>query len=210
MAPQAVNAYYNGRLNEIVFPAGILKPPFFDPMADDAVNYGGIGMVIGHEITHGFDDRGRRFDAKGNLRDWWTSEDARRYIERARRVEEQYNGFVGVEGTRVNGKLTLGENISDLGGLKIAYLALQKAQGAKPAEPIQGLTADQRFFLSYATIWRSQVRTEQERVYLQTDGHSPPRFRVAGPLANMTEFARAFSCDPVKTLRAEGERVNLW
>jgi predicted metalloendopeptidase len=210
MSPHMVNAYYNARLNEIVFPAGILQPPFFDAAADDAANYGAIGMVIGHEITHGFDDRGRRFDAKGNQRDWWTPEDERRYLERAARVERQFSAYEGVEGVKVNGKLTLGENISDLGGLKIAYLALKKALEKNPQGPIEGFTAEQRFFIAYAQSWRSRYRPELERQLLQTDGHSPPRFRVKGPLENMPEFAGAFSCDPAKALRAEADRVNIW
>ena len=210
MGPHVVNASYNGRLNEIVFPAGILQPPFFDPKADDAVNYGAIGMVIGHEITHGFDDRGRRFDAIGNLRDWWTAEDARRYLERAKRIEQQYGGFVGVDGIRVNGQLTLGENIADIGGLKIAYLALQKAQQAEPVAAIDGLSAEQRFFVSFAQLWRSRYRDAQERLLLRIDGHSPPRFRVNGTLAHMPEFARAFSCDAARTVLAEPLRAEIW
>ncbi|APV50852.1 hypothetical protein BWI17_14850 [Betaproteobacteria bacterium GR16-43] len=210
MSPHIVNAFYNSRANEIIFPAGILQPPFFDAKADDAVNYGGIGMVIGHEITHGFDNNGRRFDAKGNLRDWWTAEDQARYLERAARVERQFDGFTGVDGIKVNGKLTLGENISDLGGLKIAYVALQKALEGTPRAPIDGLTPEQRFFASFAQGWRSKARPEQERIYLLTDGHALPRFRVRGTLENLPEFARAFSCDPAKTLRAESERANIW
>jgi putative endopeptidase len=210
MSPHIVNAYHNSRANEIVFPAAILQPPYFDASADDALNYGGIGMVIGHEITHGFDDRGRRFDKDGNLRDWWTPEDARRYVERAAKIERQYGGFEGVEGVKVNGKLTLGENISDVGGLKIAYLALQRALKDKPRDPIEGLTPEQRFFLSFAQAWRSSIRVEQERLYLQTDGHSPPRFRVAGPIAQLPEFAAAFSCDASKALLTESARANIW
>ena len=210
MSPHIVNAYYNARANEIVFPAAILQPPYFDAAADDALNYGGIGMVIGHEITHGFDDRGRRFDKDGNLRDWWTAEDARRYIERAAKIERQYDEFEAVEGVKVNGKLTLGENLSDVGGLKIAYLALQRALQGKPREPIEGLSPEQRFFLSYAQAWRSNIRVEQERVFLQTDGHSPARFRVAGPIAHMPEFAAAFSCDASKALLVESARANIW
>ena len=209
-SPQIVNAFYNGRLNEIVFPAGILQPPFFDAHADDAVNYGGIGAVIGHEITHGFDDRGRRFDAKGNLHDWWKAQDGKRYMDRAQRIEKQFDAFKGVDGIAVNGKLTLGENISDIGGVKIAYLALQKALQAKPQGPIDGYTADQRFFLSYATIWRSRARDENERLNLRTDGHSPARFRVKGPLAHMPEFARTFSCDAEKTLMSADLRAEIW
>jgi putative endopeptidase len=210
MGPQAVNAYFNGSQNEIVFPAGILQPPFFDAKADDAVNYGAIGMVIGHEITHGFDDRGRKFDAQGNLRDWWTAADAKRYEEHAEKIVRQYSGFDGPDGLKVNGKLTLGENISDLGGLKIAYLALQKALQSHPQGPIDGLTPEQRFFISFAKGWRGRVRPEQERVYILTDGHSPGRYRVKGPIAHLPEFAKAFSCDPKKSLLAEGERAELW
>jgi putative endopeptidase len=209
-SPQIVNAFYNGRLNEIVFPAGILQPPFFDVKADGAVNYGGIDAVIGHEITHGFDDRGRRFDAKGNLHDWWTAEDGKRYLARARLVERQFDGFVGVDGIHVNGKLTLGENISDLGGLKISYLALHKALQAKPQPPIDGLSADQRFFLSYATVWRYNSHEAQERLFLRTDGHSPPRFRVKGPLSQMPEFARDFSCNAATTLTPAEDRAAIW
>jgi putative endopeptidase len=209
-SPHIVNAFYNSSGNEIVFPAGILQPPFFDPAADDATNYGAIGMVIGHEITHGFDDRGRRFDARGNLTDWWTSEDARRYVERAVRVERQYADFVGVEDIRVNGKLTLGENISDVGGAKIAYLALQRSIAGKPHAVVDGLSPEQRFFLSLAQAWRSTYRVEMERLQLRTDAHSPPRFRVAGVIANMPEFAAAFSCSPGKPLLSEAQRANIW
>jgi len=210
MSPHIVNAQYNGSGNEIILPAGILQPPFFDPNADDAVNYGGIGVVIGHEITHGFDDRGRRFDARGNLTDWWTSEDAKRYVERAGRVERQYGGYVGVEDIHVNGKLTLGENISDIGGSKIAYLALQRSLAGKPREKIDGLTPDQRFFISLAQVWRSAYRVEMERLQLRTDAHSPPRFRVAGIVANMPEFAAAFSCPAGRPLLSESDRANIW
>jgi len=210
MAPQMVNAYYNPSLNEIVFPAAILQPPMFDAKADDALNYGGIGMVIGHEITHGFDDGGRKFDAQGNMRDWWTAEDASRYVARAKLVEQQYNAYEGVDGLKVNGALTLGENISDVGGLKIAYLAHQKALQKSNPGKIDGLTPEQRFFLAYAQSWRRLDRPERERLIIQTDGHSPARFRVKGPIVNMPEFAKAFSCDPDKALRAQSERVNIW
>ena len=210
MSPHIVNAFYNASNNEIVFPAAILQPPFFDPKADEAVNYGGIGMVIGHEITHGFDDRGRRFDKDGNLRDWWNEEDSRRYKERAKKIENQYAAYTGVDGIKVNGALTLGENISDIGGLKIAHLALRKAQAEKPTATIDGFTADQRFFLSFAAIWRSQMRPEQERVRLRTDGHSLPNLRVRGTVANMPEFAHAFSCDAARTLLPAESRGDIW
>jgi predicted metalloendopeptidase len=209
-SPHIVNAFYSASNNEIVFPAGILRAPFFDLQADDAANYGGIGMVIGHEITHGFDDRGRRFDKDGNLRDWWSAEDSRRYKERAAKIEAQYGGYTGIDGIKVNGTLTLGENISDIGGLRIAYLALQKAVAGKPQESIGGFTPEQRFFLSFANIWRSTMRPESERLRLRTDGHSLPALRVKGVVVNMPEFARAFSCDPGKTLLAETERGDIW
>jgi predicted metalloendopeptidase len=208
MAPHIVNAYYSSELNEIVFPAGILQPPFFDAQADDALNYGAIGSVIGHEITHGFDDRGRRFDAQGNLRDWWTEDDARGYLTRAKRVEDQYAGFEGVDGIHVNGKLTLGENISDVGGLKIAYLALQRALEGQERKPIDGFTPEQRFFMAFAREWRTAYRPAYERLLLQTDQHSPGQFRVRGAIAHMPEFAKAFSCEPAKTLLAQP--ADIW
>ena len=211
MGAYIVNAYYNPNLNEIVFPAGILQPPFFNPAADDAVNYGAIGMLIGHEITHGFDDRGRQYDAKGNLRDWWTRQDAKQYLARSEAIVKQYNAYEGVEGLKLNGRLTLGENISDLGGLKIAYLALQKASSAHTPASIDGLTAEQRFFLSFAQSWRSLSRPEVERVRLTTEVHSPDRFRVKGPIANLPEFSSAFACKTDDAARRSvAERVNIW
>jgi putative endopeptidase len=197
MTPPTVNAYYNPSRNEIVFPAGILQPPFFDPKADDAVNYGGIGMVIGHELTHGFDDQGRKFDAEGNLRDWWTTEDARVYKERAEEIAEQYSRYVPIDDLKINGQMTLGENIADLGGLKVAYLAFKKTQKDKPtSEKIDGFTPEQRFFLSFAMLWRAAVRDEFLRRQVRTDFHSPARFRVLGPLYNTPEFFEAFQAPP--------------
>jgi predicted metalloendopeptidase len=213
MAPHIVNAQYNGQANEITFPAGILQPPFFDDNADDAVNYGAIGAVIGHEITHGFDDRGRNFDALGNLHDWWSAVDAERYRDRASRVERQYDGYVGVEDIHVNGKLTLGENIADIGGMKIAYLALENVLGPKDSkdrERIDGLTPEQRFFLSFGQLWRSRYRPELERLQLRTDPHSPPRFRVAGVVANLPEFNAAFSCTAKSALLPADQRAAIW
>jgi putative endopeptidase len=211
MGPHIVNAYYNPYLNEIVFPAGILQPPFFDAKADDAVNYGAIGMVIGHEITHGFDDYGRQYDAEGNLKDWWTKEDAKRYEARAADVVKQFSAYEVIDGLKLNGKLTLGENISDLGGLKIAYLALQKAQAKKPQGRIDELTPEQRFFISYAQSWRESSRAERIRNLLTTDAHSPPRFRVQGPLANLPEFSQTFGCKPEDAaLKSAASRVNIW
>lgn len=210
-SPHIVNAFYGSSLNEIVFPAGILQPPFFDARADDAVNFGGIGMVIGHEITHGFDDRGRRYDAEGNLREWWTPADRKRYRERAQAIVAQYDAYAGVDSLKVNGQLTLGENIADLGGLRIAYLGLQRALDGKSRNRIDGFTPEQRFFLSFAQSWRSRMRPEQERLRLLTDAHSPPRYRVQGPLANLPEFARAFSCPTdAPAMRSLAEQVSIW
>ncbi|HEV2913398.1 MAG TPA: M13 family metallopeptidase [Pyrinomonadaceae bacterium] len=212
MTPPTVNAYYNPNFNEIAFPAGILQPPFFDPEADDATNYGGVGGAIGHELTHGFDDQGRQFDAEGNLKDWWTAEDEKNYMARAAIVEKQYGEYVALEDVHINGKLTMGENIADIGGLKIAYLALQKALEGKPRPPlIDGFTPEQRFFLSFAQNWRSNTRPEAMRVRLASDPHSPPRFRVLGPLSNMPEFFQAFGCKPGDAgMRAENIQVKIW
>jgi putative endopeptidase len=197
MTPPTVNAYYNPNLNEIVFPAGILQPPFFDPKADDAVNYGAIGMVIGHELTHGFDDQGRKYNADGNLRDWWTPEDARTYKERAEEIAKQYSRYVPIDDLKINGEMTLGENIADLGGLKIAYLAFKKTLKDKSkTAKIDGFTPEQRFFLSYAMLWRAAVRDEFLRRQVRTDFHSPARFRVLGPLYNTPEFFEAFRAPP--------------
>jgi putative endopeptidase len=204
MTPPTVNAYYNPSQNEIVFPAGILQPPFFDPQADDAVNYGGIGMVIGHELTHGFDDQGRQFDADGNLRDWWTAQDAATYKERAARIAAQYDAYTVLDGVHLNGKLTLGENIADLGGLKIAYLALKKALQDKPEKKTAGFTPEQRYFLAFAQLWRSKMRPEALRVMVATNPHSPPRYRVLGPLYNLPEFFAVFGA----TKEQAGDRLN--
>lgn len=204
MGPHIVNAYYDAQMNEIVFPAGILQPPFFDADAEDAMNYGAIGSVIGHEIIHGFDDEGRQYDADGNLRDWWTAQDSERYSARTAAIVKQYGQFAGVGGTRLNGKLTLGENIADIGGVRIAYEAFRKAGGGQAGRIVGGLNDDQRFFVAYAASWREKMRQERERILLTVDPHSPPRFRVLGSLAHMPEFARAFACpaNPGATSRA--------
>jgi putative endopeptidase len=211
MTPPTVNAYYNARMNEIVFPAGILQPPFFDADADDAVNYGGIGSVIGHEMTHGFDDQGRKSDAEGNLTDWWTPDDQLQYNARAGRVEQQFSDYVAIDSMHVNGKLTLGENLADLGGLSIAYGALQKALADKPRPKIDGFTPEQRFFLSYAQVWRQNVRPEALKLRINTDPHAPGNFRCDGPLSNMTEFEQAFGLgdgDPM--MRPAAVRAKIW
>ncbi|MGI8498047.1 MAG: M13 family metallopeptidase [Gemmatimonadaceae bacterium] len=211
MSPPTVNAYYNATMNEIVFPAGILQPPYFDPLADDAVNYGAIGAVIGHEMTHGFDDQGRQFDAAGNLRDWWTASDATTYTQRATLVSNQYDDYVAVDSLHVNGKLTLGENIADLGGLKIAYAAFQKAMAGKPRQTVGGFTPEQRFFLSFAQSWRAKWRPELLRLVTQTDPHSPNNWRVNGPLSNMPEFFQAFGCKlGDRMVRPEALRAQIW
>jgi predicted metalloendopeptidase len=211
MTPPTVNARYSPSLNDILFPAGILQPPFFDPEADDALNYGAIGVVIGHEMTHGFDDSGRQYDAAGNLTDWWTAEDARRYQEQVDRIVAQYDAYTVLDTVHVNGKLTTGENVSDLGGLAMSYSALQKALAGRPRPVIDGFTPEQRFFLSYARLWRQLVRPAEAVRRIHTDPHSPGIWRVMGPLANLPEFERAFGCAGEGTLmRPESERVRIW
>jgi len=211
MTPPTVNAYYEPALNEIVFPAGILQPPFFNPTADDAVNYGGIGAVIGHEMTHGYDDQGRQYDGEGNLHEWWTPESAARFKEHAAAIIKQFNGYVSVDDLHINGELTQGENIADLGGVKLAYAALQKALAGQPHEKIDGFTPEQRFFLSFATIWRTNQRPESVRTHTLTDPHSPPHFRVIGPLSNLDEFYQAFDVpEGAPMRRAAAERVTIW
>jgi len=211
MSPPTVNAYYNPVLNEIVFPAGILQPPFFNLAADDAVNYGGIGAVIGHEITHGFDDQGSRSDAEGNLRNWWKPEDRTRFNAKTDKLVKQYNECVGVDDVHVNGQLTLGENIADLGGVTISYAAYQKSLEGKPAPVIDGLTGPQRFFIGYAQVWRGSQRDEDLRVMLRTNPHSPERFRTLVPLSNVPAFYEAFDVQPSETMyRAPEERVEVW
>jgi putative endopeptidase len=200
-----------GPLNTITFTAAAFQPPFFDPNADDATNYGAIGMVIGHEMTHHFDDGGRRYDAKGNLRDWWAPADAANYNARAQRVVEQFDSYTVLDSLHVNGKFTLGENIADLGGLKIAYLAMQRAQAGKPRQVIDGKTAEQRFFIGYARMWASKARPEYIRLRLATNSHSPDEYRVNGPISNMPEFAKAFGCtagDPM--VRPASVRAEIW
>jgi putative endopeptidase len=211
MTPPTVNAYYHAEMNEIVFPAGILQPPFFDPNADDASNYGAMGAVIGHEMTHGFDDEGRKFDAQGNLRDWWTPEDEKNFNERAACVEKQFDSYVVQDDIHENGKLVLGESIADLGGLNLAYRALLKAEHGKTPALIGGLTADQRFYLSYAQIWASNDRPEFERLMVNTNPHPLARFRAIAAPSNMPEFARAFDCKNGDAMaRPAAIRCQMW
>jgi len=194
MTPPTVNAYYNSTMNEIVFPAGILQPPFFDPKADDAINYGGMGAGIGHEITHGFDDEGSQFDGKGNLRDWWTKEDRKNFDQRATCVQQQFDGYEVEPGLHENGKLVLGESIADLGGLAISYAAYEKSIEAKRPPSLDGFTPEQRFFLGWAQVWGANVRPEYARLMANSNPHPISRFRVNGPLSNMELFAKAFGC----------------
>ncbi|MFI5380364.1 MAG: M13 family metallopeptidase [Tepidisphaerales bacterium] len=211
MTPPTVNAYYNSSLNEIVFPAGILQPPFFNALADDAVNYGGIGAVIGHEITHGFDDQGSRSDAQGNLKNWWTAEDRARFTAKADKLVKQYEDCVVVDDLHVNGRLTLGENLADLGGVTIAYAAYQKSLNGRPAPVIDGLSGPQRFFMGYAQVWRGATREAEQRVLLRTDPHSPVRVRTFVPLSNIQAFYDAFGVKPGDAMyRAPEDRVEVW
>lgn len=211
MSPSTVNAYYNPSYNEIVFPAAILQLPFFDEHADDAINYGGIGMVIGHEITHGFDDQGKKFDAEGNLMNWWSANDEKEFNARAEKVGEQYGKYSVAENFNVNGKLTMGENIADIGGLAIAYDAFQMTEQAKKQEPIDGLTPNERFFMSYAQIWSIKTRPEEEKLSINVDPHSPAKFRVNGPLSNFTPFYETFgSNEKSPYFKAEVDRIRIW
>ena len=210
MTPQTVNAYYSAQKNEIVFPAAILQPPFFDAEADDALNYGGIGAVIGHEISHGFDDQGRKFDAEGNMKDWWTKDDETKYNALTDKIVEQFNEYA-LDKAHVNGKMTLGENIGDLGGLTVSYYALEKSLEGKEKKLIDGFTPEQRFFISWAQVWRLNQSPERDLLQINTDSHSPSRFRVNGPYSNMLEFINAFGCkDSDSMMRAKDKIVTIW
>ncbi|MBB6129518.1 M13 family metallopeptidase [Mucilaginibacter lappiensis] len=211
MTPPTVNAYYNPTFNEIVFPAGILQFPFFDKDADDAINYGAIGAVIGHEMTHGFDDQGRQYDKDGNLKDWWTKADADQFKSRVGLMIEQYNKFTVLNNLHVNGKLTQGENLADIGGVAIAYEAFKRTEQGKGDTKIDGFTPDQRFFLSFGQVWRIKTRDETMRMRISVDPHSPEMYRVNGPLSNTPAFYKAFDVKPGdKLYRPENERVKVW
>src|SRR2546423_76667 len=213
MTAPTVNASYSPTFNDITFPAGILQAPFFDPAADDAVNYGGMGAVIGHEMTHGFDDQGRQFDAQGNLRDWWTSDDAQRFKDRAARVVAQFAAYSVVDSTtHVNGRLTLGEDIADLGGLKVAYAAFQQSLSGKPRPAaIDGFTPEQRFFLAWAQIWRAKATDQYLRNQVVVDPHAPANWRGMGPLSNLKEFAEAFGCKTGDAMvRPDSVKATIW
>lgn len=212
MTPQTVNAYYNPTTNEICFPAAILQPPFFNPDADDAVNYGAIGVVIGHEMTHGFDDQGRNYDKDGNLTDWWTAEDAVRFTERADRLIQQYDNIIVIDSVHANGRYTLGENIADQGGLLVSHLAyLNSLKGKETPAPIDGFTNEQRFYLGYATLWGQNIRPEEILRLTKIDPHSLGKWRVNAALRNIDTFYSAFDIkegDPMYMMPAE--RVVIW
>jgi len=212
MTPPTVNAYYSPTENEIVFPAGILQPPFFDAQADDALNYGAIGAVIGHEVTHGFDDQGSQFDPQGNLKSWWTADDRNKFTNRAECVAEQFGSYKTSDGTNLNGKLVLGESIADLGGVTIAYKAFLKSMEGKPRPAnIDGFTPEQRFFIGWGMIWANSQREESERQQALSDPHPLSRFRVNGPLSNLEEFAGAFGCKAGEAMvRAANRRCQVW
>ena len=211
MTPPTVNAYYNPSFNEIVFPAGILQFPFFDKNADDAINYGAIGAVIGHEMTHGFDDQGSQYDKDGNLKVWWTPEDAAKFKKKTQSVAGQYDKFTILDNLHVNGNLTLGENLADIGGVAIAYQAFKNTPQGKGNEKVDGFTPDQRFFLSFAQVWRIKMRDEASRMRINTDPHSPAQYRVNGPLSNTDAWYKAFNIKPGdKLYRPENERVKIW
>ena len=209
MTPPTVNAYYSPSRNEIVFPAGILQPPFFDPKADPAVNYGAIGAVIGHEMTHGFDDQGRKFDAHGNLKEWWTPQDAKNYEARAACVEKQFDAYEVQPGLHENGKLVLGESIADLGGLTIAHMAYETSLGGAKPPVIGGLTADQRFFLAFARVWSGAARPQYEQMQVRVDPHPAAQFRAIGAPSNMPAFAAAFGCKPGDPM-VRAEQCRIW
>lgn len=211
MTPPTVNAYYSPQKNEIVFPAGILRFPFFDFEADDAINYGGIAAVIGHEMTHGFDDQGRQYDGDGNLHDWWTKADADEFKKRADEVVDQYNGFVILDTLHVNGKLTLGENLADLGGLNIAYEAFKKTEQGKNGKPIDGFTPDQRFFLNWAQVWRNNILPDAAAQRILIDSHSPGMYRANGPISNIDAFYKAFNVkEGDKMYKPKEKRTHIW
>ena len=211
MTPPTINAYYNPSFNEIVFPAGILQFPFFDPKADDAINYGGIGLVIGHEMTHGFDDQGAQYDKEGNLSNWWSTNDSAQFVARSKKVIEQYNSFTVLDTLHVNGALTTGENMADNGGLAIAYDAFKMTKQGKGNTKIDGFTPDQRFFISFAQVWRAKQKDESLRQLVLTNPHSPENWRVLGPLSNFTPFYKAFDVKPGdKMYKSESERIKIW
>jgi predicted metalloendopeptidase len=210
MTPQTVNAYYNPSGNEIVFPAAQLLPPYFDAAADDALNYGSIGAVIGHELLHGFDDEGSQFDAHGNLVEWWSKDDRAAFAARAHTLVEQFDAYVPIDDLHINGALSLGENIADLGGLLVAWDAFKLTPQGRSNAKIDGLAPDQRFFLAFAQTWRTAQRPALLRLQLQADEHAPAKFRVNGALRNMPAFAPAFACRSGDALARPSGQVSIW
>jgi putative endopeptidase len=211
MTPSIVNAYYEAPLNEIVFPAGILQPPFFDPRADEAVNYGAIGVVIGHEITHGFDDKGSQYDAEGNLKNWWGPEDLKAFKERGECIASQFSQYFVDGDAPIQGKLVEGEAIADLGGVTLALRAYEKSIEGKPAPAaIGGLTPQQRFFVGFATVWASAIRPQYARLLATVDSHPPARWRVNGTLANVEAFSKAYACEPGPLSNVAAKRCQIW
>lgn len=209
--PQTVNAYYNPTNNEIVFPAAILQPPFFDPKADPAINYGGIGAVIGHEMTHGFDDEGRKYDGLGALSDWWSPQDAKKFEAQTARLGAQYSAFEPLPGAHIKGDNTMGENIADLGGLLVALDAYHASLHGKPAPVIDGLTGDQRVFLGFAQIWREKIRDDALRQQIASNEHSPAHYRVVGTVRNVDAWYKAFGIKPGDPMYVPPEqRVRIW
>jgi len=209
LSPATVNANYDPQNNTVNFPAAVLQPPAFDMKIDDAPNYGDTGGTIGHELTHGFDDEGRQFDAQGNLRDWWQPQDERAFTARAQCVEDQYAQYVVVDDVKLNSKLTLGEDVADLGGLMLAYMAWRGETQGKKLQPIEGLTPEQRFFVGYAQSWCSNERPENLRMRAKTDSHSPTRYRTNGVVSNMPEFQQAFACKTGQPM-APSNRCRVW
>jgi endothelin-converting enzyme/putative endopeptidase len=209
MTPPTVNAYYNPQMNDINFPAGVLQPPAFDPESDAAPNYGNTGGTVGHELTHGFDDEGRQFDAQGNLRDWWTPEDAKEFEKRASCISDQYSKYVIIDDIHINGKLTLGEDVADLGGLLLAYMAWKEDTNNQKLEPIDGLTPEQRFFVGYGQSWCGHVRDESKRMRATIDPHSPEKYRTNGVVSNMPQFEEAFHCKAGSAMVNEN-RCRVW
>ncbi len=210
MSPQTVNAYYNPTTNEICFPAAILQPPFYNPTADDAVNYGAIGVVIGHEMTHGFDDQGRQFDELGNMNNWWTEADSKAFAERTQGLVDQFNAINVLPDMKANGELSLGENIADQGGLRVAYTALHNRFAGNTPEPIDGFTAEQRFYIAYSTLWAQNIREAEIARLTREDVHSLGRLRVNATLRNIDEFFAAFNITDGEMFRPAAERVVIW
>jgi putative endopeptidase len=212
MPPQKVNAYYNPSNNEVVFPAGILQPPFFHPTFDDAINYGGIGGVIGHEFTHGFDDQGSKFDGNGNLNQWWTPDDRAAFDKLTNALAVQYSNYTVIDTNQIDGKLTLGENIADLGGITLGYAALKRKLGDNPPEPIDGFTWQQRFFLGWANVWKGNITDEELKNRLMNDSHSPSKYRVIGPFSNSPEFIDAFGidCEKGSSIKKKEDQIKIW